>query len=300
MATKRKGISKKTRFEVFKRDSFKCQYCGKTAPDTILVVDHIVPVKDGGDNELTNLVTACDVCNQGKGARSLDDNTVVEKQRKQMEELNERREQLEMMMKWRTGLNGIEQDKIDAVAEYWINKGCHSLNEHGLNLLSKNIKKYGMEQILDAMDKAVEQYVEYDDDGNVTHKSVERAFRMVERIANMFNVKKEKPYIQDLFYLRAILRNRLNIPKETYLQSVNNRIIMAEALKLIEKVYLSFTLKRNRSHEDSISAIKDDILGAEDYDEFVDIMGFTLDWIEMKCGEGNEWQEQETSSLPYL
>lgn len=30
---KRKAISKRVRFEVFKRDSFKCQYCGKCAPD---------------------------------------------------------------------------------------------------------------------------------------------------------------------------------------------------------------------------------------------------------------------------
>ena len=33
METKRKTISKKTRFEVFKRDSFKCQYCGASAPE---------------------------------------------------------------------------------------------------------------------------------------------------------------------------------------------------------------------------------------------------------------------------
>ena len=41
---KRKGISKKTRFDVFKRDSFTCQYCGKSAPDVVLQVDHINPV----------------------------------------------------------------------------------------------------------------------------------------------------------------------------------------------------------------------------------------------------------------
>ena len=48
MATKRKTISKKTRFEVFKRDSFKCQYCGASAPEAILVVDHIDPFSKGG------------------------------------------------------------------------------------------------------------------------------------------------------------------------------------------------------------------------------------------------------------
>lgn len=48
--SKRKSISKKLRFEVFKRDSFTCQYCGKMAPDVVLEVDHINPVASGGEN----------------------------------------------------------------------------------------------------------------------------------------------------------------------------------------------------------------------------------------------------------
>lgn len=68
----RKAISKKRRFDVFKRDGFVCQYCGAHPPAVILHVDHIVPVKEGGGNEETNLVTACDTCNLGKSANSLD------------------------------------------------------------------------------------------------------------------------------------------------------------------------------------------------------------------------------------
>jgi len=40
----RKAISKKLRFEVYKRDKFTCQYCGRKAPDVILEIDHINPV----------------------------------------------------------------------------------------------------------------------------------------------------------------------------------------------------------------------------------------------------------------
>jgi 5-methylcytosine-specific restriction endonuclease McrA len=46
--TKRKGLSQTIRFEVFKRDAFKCQYCGKSAPEVTLEVDHIIPVSKGG------------------------------------------------------------------------------------------------------------------------------------------------------------------------------------------------------------------------------------------------------------
>ena len=72
MSAKRKGLSKKSRFDVFKRDGFTCQYCGAHPPQAVLHVDHIVPVAEGGGNEETNLVTACDHCNLGKAANSLE------------------------------------------------------------------------------------------------------------------------------------------------------------------------------------------------------------------------------------
>ena len=65
----RKPLSKKTRFEVFKRDSFKCQYCGKSAPEVVLNVDHIVPVAADGKNDIMNLITSCFDCNSGKSDR---------------------------------------------------------------------------------------------------------------------------------------------------------------------------------------------------------------------------------------
>jgi len=68
---KRKSLSKKIRFEIFKRDGFTCQYCGKTPPQVILEVDHINPVISGGDNDVMNLITSCFDCNRGKGAREL-------------------------------------------------------------------------------------------------------------------------------------------------------------------------------------------------------------------------------------
>lgn len=68
----RKPISKKLRFDVFKRDSFKCVYCGAVpGPDVLLEVDHVQPVAEGGENEIDNLVTACLTCNRGKGAEPL-------------------------------------------------------------------------------------------------------------------------------------------------------------------------------------------------------------------------------------
>lgn len=70
MVEARKSLTKRTRFVVFKRDDFTCQYCGRKAPDVVLHVDHIDPVCNGGSNRMGNLVTSCQDCNLGKGGES--------------------------------------------------------------------------------------------------------------------------------------------------------------------------------------------------------------------------------------
>src|SRR5687767_2294379 len=69
--SERRPLSKRLRFEVFKRDLFTCQYCGSAPPSVVLEVDHIQPVIEGGTDEEGNLVTACFDCNRGKAARLL-------------------------------------------------------------------------------------------------------------------------------------------------------------------------------------------------------------------------------------
>ena len=67
------SVSKTTRFEVFKRDRFTCQYCGKRPPDVTLECDHVLARAEGGGDEMANLTTSCWDCNRGKGARNLGD-----------------------------------------------------------------------------------------------------------------------------------------------------------------------------------------------------------------------------------
>ena len=65
------AVGSKLRFEVFKRDQFTCQYCGRKTPAVILECDHVVPVSEGGPDEIENLTTSCFQCNRGKGATLL-------------------------------------------------------------------------------------------------------------------------------------------------------------------------------------------------------------------------------------
>lgn len=70
---KKRDYGNKLRFEVLERDGFACQYCGATAPDAKLHVDHIKPISQGGTNDPSNLTTSCSDCNQGKFVADLSD-----------------------------------------------------------------------------------------------------------------------------------------------------------------------------------------------------------------------------------
>lgn len=68
----RSGLSLSLRFDVFRRDEFRCQICGATASDGArLEVDHKVPVAKGGLDEISNLWTLCFGCNRGKGTKNI-------------------------------------------------------------------------------------------------------------------------------------------------------------------------------------------------------------------------------------
>ena len=66
---------KLTRREVFRRDNYTCQYCGKH--DGGLTVDHVVPRHLGGQHVWTNVVAACPSCNHRKGGRKLEESRMV-------------------------------------------------------------------------------------------------------------------------------------------------------------------------------------------------------------------------------
>ena len=150
----RKPISKKTRFEVFKMDSFTCQYCGAKAPDVILEVDHIVPVASGGDDSLLNLITSCRNCNRGKGARKLSDTSAVERQRKQLDDMNAMREQMEFMIEWKQELMDLREEQIDAIDRLFFSiRGCY-LTEALHKDIHSLIVRFGFDEVYEAVEIA--------------------------------------------------------------------------------------------------------------------------------------------------
>ncbi|MGF1545622.1 MAG: HNH endonuclease [Parvularculaceae bacterium] len=58
-----------TRFNVFLRDGFSCQYCGASERE-MLTFDHVIPRSRGGRTTWENIATACSPCNLKKGGRT--------------------------------------------------------------------------------------------------------------------------------------------------------------------------------------------------------------------------------------
>jgi HNH endonuclease len=60
------AIKRSTRFKILAAGGFKCRYCGRSAPEVTLEVDHVTPKSKGGRNTADNLIAACFDCNRGK------------------------------------------------------------------------------------------------------------------------------------------------------------------------------------------------------------------------------------------
>ena len=250
---KRKAITKKLRFEVFKRDAFTCQYCGRKAPDVLLHVDHIDPVALAGTNDILNLITACFDCNSGKSDRRLSDNTVLDKQREQLEQLQERKEQIEMMFAWQKGLASIKDDVTSQLSDYWSELASgFSLNENGRKGLKRLEKEFSIEEIMEAMRIAADTYILFQD-GNPTAESVELAWKKVGGICITRRRDVEDPNSSRVYYIRGILRNRLNYYNELLALQLLRQAVEAnadiESLERHAKVVRNWTQWTSEIHD---------------------------------------------------
>ena len=64
---KRKQTPRFSRYNLYLRDMFTCQYCYTQLPTTKLTMDHVLPISKGGKTNWENIVTACNPCNGKKG-----------------------------------------------------------------------------------------------------------------------------------------------------------------------------------------------------------------------------------------
>lgn len=113
----RQAIGARLRFEIFKRDGFRCVYCGGTPVQSPLHVDHVLAVANGGTNDPANLVTACESCNLGKSSvplqlRKLRVSLATEAQHEQPQQI------LEYLALQRE-IQKAKKESAAALADYW-------------------------------------------------------------------------------------------------------------------------------------------------------------------------------------
>jgi hypothetical protein len=196
-------MSRRLRFEVFKRDCFTCQYCGRKSPEVILQVDHIDPVAEGGSDDIVNLTTSCVDCNGGKGAVRLSENVSVERKRVQLEMLQERREQMRMIAEWQEELSHIEDEEVDLIISR-MDTSKFGPNALGRELIKKWVKLYGFEDVLITSGETFAKYYKE------TQETWAEAFDRIPRTIKWKRLEKSDPEKAKYLYVRGILRNRCN------------------------------------------------------------------------------------------
>lgn len=154
---KRTAVSKRVRFEVFKRDRFVCQYCGAHPPSVILHVDHIHPVAEGGTNDIDNLVTSCEPCNLGKGASLLSD--VPKTLKDKAEEVAEREAQMRGYNEiLQARAERIEYDAWEVAAALECKESIGSYNRARLLSIKRFLERLPLAEVMDAAEVAVARF----------------------------------------------------------------------------------------------------------------------------------------------
>ncbi|MFN3169275.1 MAG: hypothetical protein ACE37E_01125 [Hyphomicrobiales bacterium] len=140
-----------------------------------------------------------------------------------MDDLAARREQLEMIVDWRDGLEAGKADAIDKVAERIEQRGVLGPSQSGKAAIRKWLREYSLAEALYAVDEAFDIYMKWDGDDADTD-AWELAFAKIPGVLRVSRMSKDRPWLKKLFYIQGILRNRLHNPKGNYIQALEEMV----------------------------------------------------------------------------
>lgn len=150
---KRKPISKSVRFSVFARDGFTCRYCGKQSDNAVLEVDHVIPVCQGGTNDLENLITSCVDCNRGKGGKKIDQAAPSEADRLRLAQ--ERNEQMGAAIAVKQAAEARDALRQEVV-NYWCSvSGRKDVDTTTISIVCGYVEQFGADIVFRWIDKAI-------------------------------------------------------------------------------------------------------------------------------------------------
>ncbi|SRR5881394_544593 len=148
------SVSKRARFEIFKRDGFMCLYCGRKPPEVTLEVDHMIAKASGGGDDTVNLVTSCVECNQGKSDRPL--TQIPHQHLPSVAERHEKIEQLRALAELTLCNSQLEDEQWYLVSDLWMKLQGEELDKYELSgrlatAVRRFLKLLPLEEVLDAV-----------------------------------------------------------------------------------------------------------------------------------------------------
>ena len=149
----------------------------------------------------------------GKKDRLINDNSIIEKQKLQLEELAEKQEQLKMMIKWRESLCNIKNQELESLVKVWKKLAPgYTPNENGKNKIKKLLREYSYVQVSEAMEIAAQRYLKFEESGDVTNESWNNAFNKIKGICYYSSMPKDKQIIYaKRGFIIGILNKKFNI-----------------------------------------------------------------------------------------
>lgn len=241
------AITKKLRFEVFKRDGFSCVYCGKMPPEVVLECDHIEPKAKGGNDDINNLITACFDCNRGK--RDIPLNKIPNQLSENLEILKEKEDQISEYRKYIKKIERRINKDIEKInITFQLTYPDRVFNEKFINLTIKRfIKLLPLEEIIEAMEIGCSRF----------NDDPERAIRYFCGVC-WKKIKKDDPKDQIVYWWKELSKEAkkgIGFYRENDLEGLKN----CDINELKEYMVLALKERRSNYWDAFIELVMDDI-----------------------------------------
>ena len=145
-----------------------------------------------------NLITSCFGCNNGKRAILLDDNHVVTKQKQSLNELQERKNQIEMIAEWRKDLLNVNDLKTNKLCDYILSGWNYEIDISQKRKLRIIANKFDLNLVYDAIERAFDHYSDrnYYDGNEVAFSKIGGiCYNIKNDVRNEFNLLYDKANI---------------------------------------------------------------------------------------------------------
>lgn len=184
------AISTRTRFEILKRDGFRCRYCGADPTKCVLHVDHVLAIANGGTDDPVNLVASCRSCNLGKSAVPLEARKFAPPS--SPDELLEQAEQIRAYLGAQKSLAMAMEEVVGTVVSHWQDQtGDHDYIPRDLPAKIKNALAYmSMGELIEAATVTA---------SHVRHKSHDQQSRYFSAVVR--NMRQRKQCAPEVFEL---------------------------------------------------------------------------------------------------